>query len=453
MRHIVWIHLALLVGCTRCASDEAAGAPDGSGAGSGTTTSTTTTSTRPLTLTTPGPPSPFPGWTAIPGLPGHCEVYAADEPAALDPLTWVTCAGGTPGCLELVTTWATPAQTYRFYVPFAGGPTPAGPVLVVRAIRSGELMGWHDHLVAYSDGAVLSALRARSAEFYGCAPGFAQVGADRVLWTVTDFTISPLMTEREMQMLLSGGPAYVYNTVADLHGAIGHLRSAGGTFAAVSYSGGYILTVPYDGSAPTRIAGLSDPATDSPASDGIAVGTDVLYWKWHADLAREHIYRSSTATTEVLIERPDWDVYGLRTDGHDLVWLESSPPRSMTDNPTAFELWTSPYATSAQALVRQKIASLTPELAQPYTSFQDGIFVLRHSSWARDVALRLADRVYFTLDAPPGQWWGDAAYVTAEEIALPVQPPWDAQLTSTVRRQRFADLGAPKPVPALLTGD
>ena len=41
---------------------------------------------------------------------------------------------------------------------------------------------------------------------------------------------------------------------------------------------------------------------------------------------------------------------------------------------------------------------------------------------------------------------GQIVYVTPDEIALPVQPPKLQTRTSTIRRQKLADLGPPKPV-------
>ncbi len=235
-----------------------------------------------------------------------------------------------------------------------------------------------------------------------------------------------------------------------LHSNGGTQRSPGNSFVAISFAPGwFILTVPYDGSEPTIVAEYT-PETQWLLWDPITVGSDVVFWAKHTDRSRVHIYHAATGLTEPLLDVVGMHVYGARTDGTTLVWIQSLPPQSEGGAPTQAELWSSPYATTASGLAPQKIADLSGDLANSSTFFESGIFVLRQAGWARNVAVRVADGMYWKVDAPEGMAWGDPLYVSPEEIGMPLQAPEDQTRTFTIRRQKFADLGEPLPIVGVL---
>jgi hypothetical protein len=226
---------------------------------------------------------------------------------------------------------------------------------------------------------------------------------------------------------------------------------------ATAFSPGYfIMSIPYDGSAPKLVAEFSVEDPKQPG-DPIVIGNDVVYWAVHDDRAREHIYHAETGVTEPLLDIPGYDVFGVGTDGQTIVWMQHSPPNSVAETKDAIELWSSPFATSAAGLSPKKLADLAPSMAKPYTRLESGMYVIRgtvvsgrDSSWSRDIVYRLSDNTYWTVDAPAGSWWGEILYVTEEEIALPVQPPKTQSETFTIRRQKLADLGPPQPVSGVI---
>jgi hypothetical protein len=92
------------------------------------------------------------------------------------------------------------------------------------------------------------------------------------------------------------------------------------------------------------------------------------------------------------------------------------------------------------------VADLAPPLWNDELYFDAGVVVLRDVSWSRNIVLRLSDEMFWVVDAPAGMWWGATIYATGEEIALPVQPPFKQTETTTIRRLKLEDLGAPQPL-------
>lgn len=408
-----------------------------------------------------GTTTPGPCWSPLAGVPAYCELYTLDEPSDEPPLSWIPCAGATTGCRELEITWAPADPNRPFFVSFAGQATEAGPFVVFRRKLGGELTGWSDMVMAYADGPVRAVVRGRdpSETDAPCAPVFPAVGAGRVVAGISDRTQHPPPAEYELQLPLEAGTPSIFTTLSaeTIHTNSGFHRSPGESFVALAYTpGSKILTVPYDGSAPTVVdaytvevpVGLDEPQT---------VGTDVVYWAVYDDRARAKIHHAATGITETLLDVPGYDVYSVRTDGETLVWIQSSPPRSESETPDLFELWTSPHATTPAGLVPQKLADLARGVATPYTVLQSGLIALRGTvgpdddiSWSRNLIIHPGDMTYWTLDAPDGLRWGDTMYVAPDEIALPVQPPWKAGETLTIRRQELSALGEPQPILGVL---
>jgi hypothetical protein len=359
--------------------------------------------------------------------------------------------------------WTTPEGLGPFYSNFAGAATGSGSVTVVGRLFGGELSGWAEMVVSRSDGSVLGAVRGR--ELFGdqpCAPVLASIASGRVIAGVADYVSGPSLLEYEIEIPLETGNTRVFNTLTPelLHGNWGGSRSAGPLFAAISLDpSAAILKVPYDGSTPITIAKWS-PEQDWLPEAPIVVGSDVLFWAMKQDRGQAFVYHSTAGTTESYLDIPGTDIVAIRTDGQRVVWMQASPPYYQGGEiPTTVELWSSPYSASPSGLVPTKIADLDPALWNYFMVFESGLVVLRSSlwippsqdvSWSRDIVLRLEDGVYWTLDAPFGMWWGDTMFADADEVAMPVQPPWKESQTSTVRRQRLSALGPPTPVSGVL---
>jgi len=444
------------IGCTGCADEHGSGLASDAAAGGHAGGSSTSTTSSSSTGGGGAKPSPFEGWEALAGVPAYCEVYAASEPEKLPPFSWVACSDGAPGCRELEIDWEVPASKYLFYPgPLAGAATDGGPLLVIARRLAGELAGWYELSMAYADGLVLAALRARDPidTDEPCYMAQPAVGSGRVVAGIIDKTLGhPDYIEHEIEVPLSGGVPTVFNTLSaeTLHGNTGHLKSPGTEFMAMAYSpASQVLIVPYDGSPPTVFAKLTMEDPWGP-NYPLAIGADVLFWANHEDRTREHVYHSQTGVTETFIKVSGADVGRILSDGQTLVWLQVSPPKALGGSPNSVELWSSPVATTPAGLVPQKVADLAPPLWNDEAYFESDLVVLRHDSWSRNIVLRLSDLVYWTVDAPTGMWWGKTLYAAADEIVMPVQPPMFQSETSTLRRLKLADLGAPQPVEGLL---
>jgi len=447
----VLLGLCFLNGCPGCADELPSEQPhDAAAGGHGGSSSTSSTSSS-----SGGgggtKPAPFEGWEALAGVPAYCEVYAASEPETLAPLSWLDCSDGAPGCRELEINWDAPASPYLFYPgPLTGAATPSGLVLVIDRRLGGELADWRELLVARIDGPVLSALRSRDPinTVEPCSAAYPAIGGGRVVAGLIDWTLDdPALREHELEVPLTGGVPTVFSTLSEetLHGNFGSNRSPGTEFMAMAYSpAAQVLIVPYDGSAPTVFAKFSMQNPWGP-NHPVAVGPDVLFWADHADRTREHVYHSLTGVTETFIEVSGADVGPVMTDDQKLVWLQVSPPKAQ-GSPTSVELWSSPVATTPAGLVPQKEADLAPSLWNDEAHFESDLVVLRDVSWSRNYVLRLADLVYWTLDAPAGMSWGKTLYAAADEVAMPVQPPAKQSETTTIRRLALAELGAPQPL-------
>lgn len=185
------------------------------------------------------------------------------------------------------------------------------------------------------------------------------------------------------------------------------------------------------------------------------VGSDVLFWAGKDERSRAYIYHDDTGTIEPYLDAVGMDIVGFWTDGVTLVWIQSAPPYTVAEVPTVVELWSSPYSSDPAELVPARVVELGPSFRHPEHRYESGLVVLRDSqwdpatqavSWSRDYVIRLRDRVYWSIEAPDGLWWGDILYAAADEIAMAVQPAHDQTRTSTVRRQRLPALGTPQPL-------
>jgi hypothetical protein len=322
------------------------------------------------------------------------------------------------------------------------------------------LEGWVEMRMTYMAGPVMAALRTPTPLAGNhCMVVRGASGAGRLMATVGEFLPNfPDRVEYYVQVPITGGKPEVFNTISAelMSGGIGAERSLGETFVAVAKDfGGDVLKVPYDGSPVTPIfwTGQHKPRGDLPK----VVGRDVLYWlgksppPCHVD-----VYHDDTGVTETLIAPPGADVYGLQANSQFIVWQQAYPIGSDDSTAERFELWVAPFASSPDRLVPEKLLELPRDLWNSQTHLDGDMLVLRKSWytgedmwWSSNVVVRLSDRVYWTVDAPPGLWWDDTMYVTADEIALPLEPPWGNAQVMTIRRQELSALGPPKPLAEL----
>jgi hypothetical protein len=453
---------AFTVDCSGCAGHTSgAESPDGTV----TTTASATASTTTTSGAVQGPNcSDFDGWTPLAGVSSACPICVPASPDVVSPLVWASCTDGTPGCEELLVDWTAPDGLGLFYMTFAGAVTDLGAVVVVGRRFGGDLSGWLEMVVGRPDGSVLGAIRGRNLfEPKACAPVIAAVGSGHVIAGIADYATGPSYQEYQVELPLDAGTPHTFNILTPevLHGNVTGSRSPGNLFASTSFTpAAEILKVPYDGTAPSVIAQFS---TDHAWEPGLplAVGPDVLFWALSTEnRGTAQIYHTATGATETYLDIPGTDIVAIRTDGATAVWIQASPPYYLGGEvPNTVELWSSPYSASPAALLPTKVADLDRALWNSLLTFQSGIVVLRSSlwippsddvSWSRDIALRLNDKVYWTVDAPVGAWWGDTMYADVDEVAMPVQPAGNEPETFTVRRQRLSALGPPTAVSGLL---
>jgi hypothetical protein len=369
-----------------------------------------------------GFPGGDPGWQDVVWAQA-CPTQIATHPRNAAPsLRWMPCADDFPGCERAVVDWDNGGFPFGlpFVVRWGDGYRIGADVEYPRGSREGVLYD--------ADGSVLMAWRPKSG---ACGVVVGPIPREQHVWA---------------GMQAGGKPtAYVLGTYPQMPSSPQLLSlstpsqdwSATDDTLALQAINGKTLVV-YD-----RLADRHDTYQPHPGlayDHPFAVADSVLVRYAPAfETFEARIWNRSTHAVETLVSALPDDILDVKGDGQTLVWLRAPHGSDAEGYYLQGDLWTSPFATSKDAVkpTKRRPAPLVGEIR---STAGEGHYALHSPKDEKVHVYRLADMRHWSFGTPPDAYaLYDVAYVDARYVYY--------RKIGTMFRQALDALGPGDPPP------